>query len=215
MRDVNIFQQLMEKSWLPDEGEEPAEQRAFSLAPPHVGLRVFLAVATVLFSLFLVVYVERLTFPDWRPLSEPWVLWLNTLLLVISSAGFHWAWVNADRGNLEGIKTGLRAGGMASFAFLAGQLWAWQLLVDLGFYDMANPAIGFFSLLTGLHGLHLLGGLVAWSRTTARVSQHGCEAAQVRLSVELCAVYWHFLLIVWLVLFGLMLSPTTDKRMQK
>lgn len=205
---MSIFQQLMEKPWLTVDGEEPAEQRAFSLAPPHVGLRVFLGVATVLFSLFLVVYVERMTFPDWRPLSEPWVLWPNTLLLVIGSAGFHWAWINADRGNLEGIKTGLRAGGMASFAFLAGQLWAWQLLVDLGFYDMANPAIGFFYLLTGLHGLHLLGGLVAWFRTGAKVKAAGAagaDMAPLRTSVELCAVYWHFLLVVWLVLFGLLL----------
>ncbi len=195
---------MTEKPWLAGKGEEPAEQRAFSLASPHVGLRVFLAVATVLFTLFLVVYVERLTFPDWRPLSEPWVLWLNTLILVISSDGFHWAWVNADRENLEGIKTGLLAGGMASFAFLAGQLWAWRLLVDLGYYDMGNPAIGFFYLLTGVHGLHLLGGLVAWIRPNAKVKAE-VEMAQLRMSVELCAVYWHFLLVVWLVLFGLLL----------
>ena len=203
---MGIFQQLTEKPWLPVEGagKEPAEQRAFSLAPPHVGLRVFLAVATVLFTLFLVVYVERLTFPDWRPLSEPGVLWLNTLLLVIGSAGFHWAWVNADRGNLEGIRTGLLAGGLASFAFLAGQLWAWRLLVDLGFYDMGNPAVGFFYLLTGVHGVHLLGGLVAWFRTSAKVKA-GADLAQLRMSVELCAIYWHFLLVVWLVLFALLL----------
>ena len=203
---MGIFQQMTAKPWLAveGEGEEPAEQRASSLETPHVGLRVFLAVATVLFTLFLVVYVERMELPDWRPLDEPWVLWLNTLILVISSAGFHWAWVNADRENLEGIKTGLLAGGMASFAFLAGQLWAWRLLVDLGLYDMANPAIGFFYLLTGLHGVHLLGGLVAWFRTNAKIKAE-VEMAQLRMSVGLCAIYWHFLLVVWLVLFSLLL----------
>ena len=203
---MGIFQLLMEKPWLPveGEGEEPAEQRASSLESPHVGRRVFLAVATVLCTLFLVVYVERMTFPDWRPLAEPWVLWLNTLVLIISSAGFHWASVNAERGDLEGIKTGLLAAGVASFAFLAGQLWAWQLLVDLGYYDMANPAVGFFYLLTGVHGVHLLGGLVAWFRTSAKVKAEA-DMAQLRMSVGLCAVYWHFLLVVWLVLFGLLL----------
>ena len=57
--------------------------------------------------------------------------------------------------------------------------------------------------MTGLHGLHLLGGLVAWVRTSDKVWR-GVEVGRVRLSVELCAVYWHFLLVVWLVLFGLM-----------
>ncbi len=123
---MGIFQQLMEKPWLAveAEGEEPAEQRASSMESPHVGLRVFLAVATVLFTLFLVVYVERMTFSDWRPLFEPWGLWLNMLVLIIISAGIQRASVNAERGDLEGLKTGLPASGVASFAFLAGQLWA-------------------------------------------------------------------------------------------
>jgi cytochrome c oxidase subunit 3 len=51
-----------------------------------------------------------------------------------------------------------------------------------------------------LHAVHLLGGLFAWGRTVIKMWS-GSEAHQVRLSVELCAFYWHFLLVVWLVLF--------------
>jgi len=68
----------------------------------------------------------------------------------------------------------------------------------------SNPANGFFYLLTGLHGVHLLGGLVAWVRTSAKV-RAGEDNARINMSVGLCAVYWHFLLVVWLVLFGLLL----------
>ena len=57
---------------------------------------------------------------------------------------------------------------------------------------------------TGVHGVHLLGGLVAWFRTSAKVKAEA-DMAQLRMSVGLCAVYWHFLLVVWLVLFGLLL----------
>ena len=71
----------------------------------------------------------------------------------------------------------------------------------LGLFSAANPANAFFYLLTALHGLHLLGGLVAWGSTTAKVWR-GVDVGDVRLSVELCTVYWHFLLLVWLVLFG-------------
>ena len=77
-------------------------------------------------------------------------------------------------------------------------------LVDLGYYASTNPANAFFYLITALHGLHLLGGLVAWGRTTDKV-RRGVEVAKVRLSVELCTTYWHFLLLVWVVLFTLLL----------
>jgi len=66
-----------------------------------------------------------------------------------------------------------------------------------------NPANAFFYLFTGLHGLHLLGGIVALALTVDKVWR-GFEVKQVRLSVQLCAVYWHFLLALWLVLFTLL-----------
>ena len=55
-----------------------------------------------------------------------------------------------------------------------------------------------------MHGLHLLGGLVALSRTAGKV-WHGAYAERMRLSVGLCAAYWHFLLLVWIALFALLL----------
>ena len=91
------------------------------------------------------------------------------------------------------------------FAFLGGQLWVWQQLVNLGYYVSGNPANSFFYLLTGLHGLHLLGGLVAWCRTTIK-AWRGVPAQQFSSSVDLCAMYWHYLLGLWLVLMGLLTS---------
>ena len=105
---------------------------------------------------------------------------------------------------MDGVKVGLLGAGSFAFVFLAGQLLAWQQLVDLGYFAATNPANGFFYLVTAVHGLHLLGGLVAWGRTAEKVWS-GFAPAKVRLSVELCAVYWHFLLVVWLVLFALLL----------
>ena len=49
-----------------------------------------------------------------------------------------------------------------------------------------------------------MGGLVAWGRTTGKI-RRGAEVANVRLNVDLCATYWHFLLLVWLILFALLL----------
>jgi cytochrome c oxidase subunit 3 len=57
-----------------------------------------------------------------------------------------------------------------------------------------------------VHGLHLLGGIYVCGRTLLRLQAQDVEAIDVRVSVELCTTYWHFLLIVWLVLFGLLLA---------
>jgi len=203
---VSFFHQLAEKPWVAAQGkiDDLHGGGEFSLPTATLGLRVFLAVIMVLFSLLVVAYAERMEAADWRPLPEPWLLWLNTALLIMSSVALQWARVSADREQIDGVRDGLLAGGVCAFAFLAGQLLAWQLLVAQGYFASTNPAIAFFYLITAMHALHLLGGLVAWGRTTAKV-RRGVDVVQLRLSVELCAIYWHFLLLVWLILFGLLL----------
>ena len=175
-----------------------------SLPAAKLGLRLFLTVATVLFSLTVVTYADRMLVPDWHALPEPLVLWLNTALLIVSSVWLQWARVSADRGRMDGVRLGLLLGGGFAFAFLVGQLMAWQQLVDLGYFAATNPANAFFYLVTALHALHLLGGLVAWARTSDKV-RRGVALDKLRLSVELCAIYWHFLLLIWLLLFALLL----------
>jgi cytochrome c oxidase subunit 3 len=160
-------------------------------------------VATSLFSIVISAYLMRMELVDWRPLPELPLLWLNTGVLGLSSVAMQWARVAARRGRIDGVRAGLAAGGAFAWTFLVGQLWAWHQLSALGYFVAANPANSFFYLITALHGLHLVGGLVAWRKTTAKLWR-GLELSQVRLSVELCAIYWHFLLAVWLVLFSLM-----------
>lgn len=177
-----------------------------SLPPAMIGLIVFLCVVTSLFALFVSAYSMRMAYPDWRPLPDPNLLWFNSGILVLGSIGLQWAWNAAKRNQIEGVKLGLIAGGAFAAAFVAGQLVAWQQLTASGYFVASNPANSFFYAITGLHALHVLGGLVAWARTAIKVWWAGFDASQVRLSVELCTVYWHFLLLVWLILFGLLLS---------
>ena len=205
---MSFLHHLTEKPWLPLQkgaaGDLHDGGPLFALPTAKIGLRVFLVVVSVVFSLLIVTYNERMELGDWRPFSEPWLLWLNTALLIMSSVALQWARVSADREQIDGVRDGLLAGGVCAFAFLAGQLMAWQLMVAQGYFASTNPAVAFFYLLTAMHAVHLLGGLVAWGRTTAKV-RRGVDVVQLRLSVELCAIYWHFLLLVWLILFGLLL----------
>ena len=144
-------------------------------------------------------------FGDWLPLTEPSILWFNTGLLMLGSVFFQRARNAAIRSQLSGVKTNLLIAGFFTFAFIAGQLWAWQGLYDAGYFVSSNPANSFFYVLTAIHALHILGGLWVWSKTTFKL-QNKVEVHKVRMSIELCAIYWHFLLLVWLILFALLLS---------
>ncbi|MCG6657022.1 cytochrome oxidase subunit III [Halomonas campisalis] len=173
---------------------------------PRVGLAVFVAVATALFALTISAYLMRMEMGhDWRTLPTPGLLWLNTACLVLGSIALQWAWNGARRGDERSLRLGLGLGGGFTIAFVLGQGLAWQQLNAAGYYLVENPANAFFFLLTALHALHLLGGLAAWARTLFRV-QRGAAPAAVRASVELCALYWHFLLLLWVVLFALLLN---------
>ncbi len=200
-----IRQTLNVRPWIEQHPIETAgTEGALSLPPIKVGLGVFLAVATSLFALLISAYFMRRMSTDWVTLAVPKVLWLNTGVLILASVAMQWTRTAAQRDQIDGVRSGLVAGGVFSFAFLAGQLWAWQQLDTSGYFAALNPAIAFFYLLTALHGLHLLGGLWVWARTTAR-ARRVVAVGDVRLSVELCTVYWHYLLVVWLVLFALLL----------
>jgi cytochrome c oxidase subunit III len=197
-------QRLTAKPWLEVGaiGEVPGTG-ALSLPAATIGLGVFLAVVSSLFALFISAYFMRMQVADWAQMPAPKVLWFNTGVLILSSVALQYAQVAARRGRMEGVGDGLIAGGLFAFTFLVGQLFAWQQLNAAGYFLATNPANAFFYLLTGLHGLHLLGGLVALVLTIDKVWR-GFELPQVRLSVKLCAIYWHYLLLLWLVLFTLL-----------
>jgi cytochrome c oxidase subunit III len=201
-----LFKQSINvQPWVAHGSTRDVHEGALARPAAKTALWVLLAVVTSLFALFISAYAMRMHFGDWSPLPKPQLLWWNTALLIVTSVSMEWAVAAARREDAGGVRTGLIAAGVLTCAFLAGQLAVWQQLNDAGYFLATNPANAFFYLLTAVHGVHLLGGLVAWARTATKLWR-GVEIAKLRLSVELCAIYWHFLLAVWLVLFVLLLS---------
>ena len=202
---MSIYQELTAKPWATDQGKvDDLHAGPTSIrAAKQLALRVFLAVVAVLFMLLVTAYGGRMAYEDWRPAPQVSLLWANTLVLILSSVALQWAQYSVRRGRIDAMRAGLLAGGAFTVVFLFGQFLAWRQLATMVYFDVTNPAIAFFYLITGLHGLHLLGGLVALALTADRVWR-GFELGQVYLNVRLCAVYWHFLLLLWLVLFTLL-----------
>jgi len=201
---MNLIHNLTTKPWEAT-GELPLLQRHSNQQNKRAALKVFLGVVTVLFMLLIVAYAGRMAYEDWRPAPQIRLMWANTLVLFLGSLGLELAQYAVRRGQQKLLLRSLLAAGLCTLLFLMGQAQAWRELGALVYFEVTNPAIAFFYLITGLHGLHLLGGLVVWGQTLTRLWR-GCEIEKVRHSVELCTLYWHFLLLVWLVLFGLLFT---------
>jgi cytochrome c oxidase subunit 3 len=203
-------QRLGAKPWLEEGVLGDFEGGGASPLPAaKIGLGVFLAVVGSLFALFISAYSMRMALIDWRAMPVPRVLWFNTAVLIVSSGALQSAVIAARRDDRDGMLLALLAGAVSAMVFLIGQLLAWQQLNAAGYFLAANPANAFFYLITAAHGLHVLGGLMALGRATVRAGR-GAAPAKLRLSVELCAMYWHFLLLVWLVLLALLTGWADD-----
>ncbi len=165
----------------------------------------------------------------WHSMPKPPLLWVNTGILALSSLAWQAARRAARRVDATALRSWLLAGGALGLAFIAGQLLVWHQLREAGYFLSAqpglclidwgtpdqlfqtyhpfltgSPAVAFFYLITALHGAHLLGGVAVGSHTTARVLR-GDGIAAVQQEANLCGLYWHFLLLVWLLMFGLFL----------
>ena len=201
---LKLREQLSVKPWVAERGMV-VDASGLSGSTAKVALGTFLCIASVLFGLIVAAYFIRMGYADWQAIPVPALLWINTVILIGGSVSLQWSVVCVRREQRDSLRFGLYLGGGCTIFFLVGQLLAWQQLNGLGYFIYSNPSNGFFYMLTAVHGLHLLGGVVAWLRAVIRSHNNKVDIGRIRVIVELCAIYWHFLLLVWLVLFGLLL----------
>jgi cytochrome c oxidase subunit 3 len=204
----SIFQLLTQKPWDPAQIkiDNMHNGTTIDLSKGKLGLRFIMIVSTIFFCLFIVTYSDRMVYPDWQRMPEPLLLWFNTAVLFFSSMVFVNTQIASKNNQFQIVKKRLLLIGFLAFAFLIGQLLVWQQLIANGVYVSTNPSNAYFYVFTALHGLHLLGGLVYLYLTIKKVwISSDIVVAKVKHTVDLCAIYWHFLLAVWVVLFGLML----------
>lgn len=170
--------------------------------PTRFGLWLFLGTVTMMFIGFTSAYQVRRASADWRALPVPVLLWWNTAALLASSAALEVArrrlraWAPAE------AVPWVAATGLLGALFAAGQVMAWRALAASGFYLDSNPHNSFFYVLTGVHLVHLAGGLVWFAVVLARVRRLAYVPGQDGL--RLFATYWHFLAGLWIYLLLLL-----------
>ena len=141
---------------------------------------------------------------DWKSFSLPGVLWFSTAALLVSSFTIEKA-KRALRASVEAdLKKWLAATAVLGAVFLASQWAGWLNLAERGLYLADNPSHSFFYVFTVGHGLHLFGGLLAVAYVTGRVWLGGLWLTR-DAAVEAATLYWHFMDVLWLYLFILLL----------
>ena len=206
---MNLLSRLTEKSW-ERQGADAIDPASYRPPAARVGVIVYFGVITVLFGLVSSAYVMRMGMPgmghgamaDWRPMPEPPLLWINSFVLLLSSLAWEAARAGVRQQRADLMRHSTLAAGILGILFLAGQLLLWREFAQAGYYASANPANAFFYLITALHGLHIAGGLFFWARAVVQLK----AGADIRLPIELCAAYWHFLLLVWALMLALLVS---------
>ena len=140
----------------------PGQPASTALVPSsaQLGLWVFLATVTMLFAAFTSAYLVRSAGSDWGALELPVILWANSAALMVSSLTLETARRKIRRGEIRSSRHWSLGTILLGLAFVAGQLGAWLQLIHQGVYIPTNPYSSFFYVLTGVHGLHLLSGLL-------------------------------------------------------
>ncbi|MGR3592421.1 MAG: hypothetical protein ACU0B9_15375 [Limimaricola soesokkakensis] len=199
-------QGVAERPWL-ETGAVTRSPSPGSQPTGRAGLGVFLIVAGGLFALAGSAVTMRMGYADWFEMRLPRVVWAGTALLALSSLALQAAVFAARRGDEPGLARWIGAGAASMAAFLLAQELAWARMAETGQGLAATPGASFFYLISGLHGLHILGGLVALARVATRLRAGPGAAAP---AVALCAIYWHFLLIVWIAMLAILTGWASD-----
>ena len=189
-----------------DSGPEDRPERRGSPGiigdPARFGLLAFMGTVSMLFIGFTSAYILRRASLDWRPLAAPPVLWLNTGILALSSVALEVARRRLRGWDLASAQRWGTATAALGLAFLAGQFVGWQQLRAGGVFLASNPHSSFFYVLTGVHALHLVGGLTWGLVVLARLRRMTLTPGED--GQGLFATFWHFLGALWLYLLFLL-----------
>jgi cytochrome c oxidase subunit 3 len=169
-----------------------------------IALFILLASTGMVFAaLTMAFWMRHGTSDDWIQMHKPPLLWVNTAVLLASSAALDRARVALQRGRRDGFNWWWTAATALGIAFLAGQGIVWRQLANAGVYIASSPTSSFFYLLTAAHALHVIGGVAALIYVDVQALRLRLGPAK-RTAIDVTAVFWHFLDGVWLYLMVLL-----------
>jgi cytochrome c oxidase subunit 3 len=176
---------------------------SFPISPKEIATWFLMTGIAMLFAGLSSAYIVLRGVPSWESIHLPRLIWGNTLMLAASSVTFELARRAVKRNSQFALRQWLGITAILGIAFVAGQLEVWRQLRASGVYLATTLHGSFFYVLSGIHAIHILGGLiglsvVSWKAWSNRLSSRSFEP------LKLCATYWHFMGGVWLFLLLLL-----------
>lgn len=188
-------------------GDRKDDTQGFSPDSHRITTWIIFAAVAMTFSAFVVAYLALSAGSGWKPIVMPRLLWLSTGLIISSSLTFNVARRSLKQNDQARHRQWLLWTLILGLGFLVSQLLSWRQLAAQGIYLASNQHSTFFYLLTGAHGVHLLGGMIAlsylWLRARRRQINRYAEM-KYRASVDVVSLYWHFMDGLWIFLFLLL-----------
>lgn len=175
----------------------------------RVGMGLLLLIVLMTFGGLIGAYVFLATNKslEWKPFSLPFQIWISTGLIIVSSFDYELAKNSLLAGNQPKARKWFFVTGVLGAIFIASQILAWVSLVNQGYYAQGNPYAGLFYILTAVHAVHVLGGIISLGFIILKTQIETIDADELlkrQWFARVVGWYWHFIGILWLVLFLLL-----------
>ncbi|MEM1138216.1 MAG: cytochrome c oxidase subunit 3, partial [Bacteroidota bacterium] len=179
---------------------EGTAKKTASMNPKKFALWLFMVSVVMIFASLTSAYIVRQAEGNWYIFDLPAVFFISSVIILASSATMQWAVMAAKKDNFASLKIAMTITALLGISFLVLQFYGWRDLVDINVYFVGNPSGSFVYVLTGLHGLHLVSGVIFIIWVFVLVLKFKIHSKNL-LSLDLCATYWHFLDGLWIYLF--------------
>ncbi len=181
-----------------------ASSSSFPISKGYLATWILMIAVTMLFAGLSSAYIVLRGVPEWQNITVPRLVWANTLVLFASSVAIEFARSAVRKDQLDAVKQWLAISGILGFGFLVGQVLVWRQLVKAGVYLATTIHSSFFYVLTGVHALHLLGGIIGLVVVLQRAFTNRVTAKDHE-PLRVWALYWHFMDVIWIYCFLLLL----------
>ena len=184
---------------------EKQAKETLAMDPIKFILWLFLVSIIMLFASQTSAYLVRRAEGNWLEFEMPKIFWYSTGVLLVSSLIMQYAYFAAKKDQFKQLKIAISITFVLGLTFLWMQFEGWKQLVAMNVYFVGNPSGSFFYVFTGLHGFHIISGIIVLIYAWRAVFKQKVHSKNLR-QIQICATYWHFLDLLWLYLFVFLLT---------